>query len=298
MAFSENVRNEADERPSVARDLREIVSDLARYRELLYQLTLRDIRLKYKQAVMGFGWAVFMPVLIVLAGVAVRYAMGAFTGSAVNAHDLAGIAVKSLPWAFYVGAVTFATPSLTTNPTLVTKVYFAREVFPLSAVLAQTFDSAIGAVVVTIMLFILGIVPGVTALWVPLLALVLFVMTSAVAILLSCANLFFRDVKYIVQVLITFGIFATPVFFEPSMFGPRGATLLMANPLAPILEGLRLSLVEGQNLAATITTSTPRGTVTVWTPWYLAYASMFAVTASFAGSILFHRLEYVFAEKV
>jgi lipopolysaccharide transport system permease protein len=287
-----------DEPHTIARDLHDIVADFWRYRELLYQLTLRDVKIRYKQAIMGFGWAVLMPVLIVGAGVVVRYAMGSLSGASVAMTELAGIAVKAIPWAFFVGAIGFATPSLTSNTTLVTKVYFAREVFPLSAVFAQAFDSSIGAMALIVALPFMGVQITTAWLWAPLLAVILLVFTAGLCLFLSCANLFFRDVKYIVHVLVMFGIFATPVFFEPEMFGPRGAELIMLNPLSPLLEGFRLAVVEGHNLAAVLTTETQRGTVTMWTPLYLAYSTVWAVAGLFLSSIMFHRLEYVFAEKV
>ncbi len=294
--YVENAED-GDGPPSISRDLREIASDSWRYRGLLYQLALRDVRIRYKQAVMGFGWAVFMPIMIVLAGMFVRYAMGSLSGTGVDRQDLAGIAIKSIPWAFFVGAIGFATPSLTSNTTLVTKVYFAREVFPLSAVLAQAFDTGIGAVALVCVLPFLGASFTPALVWVPLLAVILLLFTVAVSLFLSCANLFFRDVKYIVQVLITFGIFATPVFFEPGMLGRKGALLVMLNPLSPVLEGLRLAILDGQNLAATLTTVTARGTVVVWSPLYLVYASAIAIVGLVGSAIMFHRLEYTFAER-
>jgi ABC-type polysaccharide/polyol phosphate export permease len=105
----------------VAGDLREIVVDeVWAYRHLAYQLTLRDVRIRYKLAVMGFAWAILMPALIVLAGVLVRYAMAYVGGSEVNAGEVAGMAVKALPWALYVGANGYAPVSITGNAQNVT----------------------------------------------------------------------------------------------------------------------------------------------------------------------------------
>ena len=131
-------------RQSLVGTFREILGDLRTYRELLLELARRDIRIRYKQAVMGFGWAIFMPILIVLSGVLVRVAMGQVSGSGVATADVAGIAVKGIAWAFFVGTITFATTTLTANHNLIAKVYFPREVLPLSALLAQCFDTAIG----------------------------------------------------------------------------------------------------------------------------------------------------------
>jgi len=118
------------------------------------------------------------------------------------------------------------------------------------------------------------------------------------ALFLSCANLFYRDVKYVVQVLLTFGIFFTPVFFEPEMFGPLGARLMMLNPLAPIMEGLRLSVVLGHNLVDTLVVPGRHGAVVAWSPWYLVYAAALAVLVFVSGLLVFHRAESKFAEYV
>ena len=94
--------------------------------------------------------------------------------------------------------------------------------------------------------------------------------TTGVSLFLSCANLFFRDVKYIVQVVLMFGIFFTPIFFEPAMLGPKGAYLAMLNPLTGILEGLRLSVVEGHNLLEPLTVVVKGVPRVAWEPWELA----------------------------
>jgi ABC-type polysaccharide/polyol phosphate export permease len=280
-------------------DFREIAADLNHHRDLLYQLTLRDIRIRYKQAVMGFGWAVLMPVLVVVSGLLVRLAVSFVSGRPLDRVVVAGIAVKAVPWGFFVTAIGFATTSLTGNSTLVSKIYFPREVLPLSSVLAAAFDATLGSAAVLLALFfVLEVDPTGTALWALPVMLLLFTFTVAAALFLSCANLFFRDVKYLVQILLTFGIFFTPVFFEVTMFGSLGAQLAMLNPLAPLLEGLRLSVVEGHNLAYTLTETVRGSTVVAWTPWYLAYSAAWAVGGLLAAALLFHRSEFIFAEYV
>jgi ABC-type polysaccharide/polyol phosphate export permease len=263
-------------------------------------MTLRDLRVRYKQAVMGFGWAILMPVLIVAAGALVKYAMARMAGTTLQAGDLAGMAVKAVPWAFFVGAIGFATVSLTSNINLVTKIYFPREVFPLSAVLTQVFDSAIGSATVVMLVFVVwGVQPSVQLLWVLPLALLMVLFTMAASLLLSCGNLFFRDVKYLVQVFLTFGIFFTPVLYDAQVFGPVGCPLMMLNPLAPLLEGLRLAVVEHHNLALPLVITSPAGeSVMAWHPGFLAYAAALAVLGGLGAWWIFHALEFVYAEYV
>ncbi len=286
-------------RPRWLVDLQEIGREYWQYRELLHQITLRDIRIRYKQAVMGFGWALLMPMLIVLSGLVVRYAMAYLSGSQLEATAITGVAVKAIPWAFFVGAIGFANASLTANTNLVTKIYFPREVLPISATLAQVFDSLVGAGALLLVLPLLGVRFSSTLIWVPVMALLLLVFTAGAALFLSCANLFFRDVKYIVQVVLTFGIFFTPVFFEPAMFGEMGTKILMLNPLAPMLEGIRLSVIEGHNLLhPMVQQSNTAQPIVTWSPWYIAYGATWAVVVLIGSSLMFHRLEFLFAEHV
>jgi lipopolysaccharide transport system permease protein len=286
-------------KPSIRRDLREIfVDELWTYRGLAYELTRRDIRVRYKQTVMGFGWAVLMPMLIVLSGALVRFAMSYVSGHHLAVEELAGIAVKAIPWSFFVGSMGFATASLVGNANLMTKIYFPREMLPLAATLAQSFDSTIGTIALLVVCPILGVHFGLGLLWAPLLAACIFLYTAGSALLAGCANLFLRDVKYLVQVLLTFGIFFTPVFFEPYMFGRLGARIMMLNPLAPLLEGLRLSVVYNHQLLEPLVVATAHGPVVAWSPWYLAYSATCAVLIFFVGLLVFHRAENKFAEYV
>lgn len=277
-------------------DLREIVSDLSRAKGLIYQLTLRDIRVRYKQAVMGFAWAILSPLLIVAAGVVVRVALLHMAGKEFELSAATAIVVKGLAWGFFSAAIGFATTSLSLNGSLITKIYFPRETLPLSVVLAAAFDSAIGSTAMALLLPFLGWVPTWAVLWLPLLVVTLFVFTLAVSLFVSCANLFFRDVRYITQLLVTFGIFFSPVYYEPSVLGARWVIPQMLNPLAPILEGLRLSVVDGHNLLQPIIRAVD-GAV-IWTPLYLGYSLLWAFGGLAISALIFHRSQYRFAEYV
>lgn len=279
-------------------DIKDATIEVWEHRELLEQLTRRDIKLRYKQAAMGLAWAVFMPCLIVLSGLIVRYAMAQISGATLKQSDIANIAVKGVGWAFFVGSLGFATASLVGNSNLVTKIYFPREVLPLSSVGAQSFDTTIGLLTLVIVLPFLGVRLHPSFVWVPLLLLLLLLFTTGVSLFLSCANLFFRDVKYIVQVVLMFGIFFTPIFFEPSMLGPRGAQLAMLNPLTGILEGLRLTVVEGRSLLHPISVVVKGVERPVWEPLELVYSAVCAVVAVLGSAMMFRRLQHLFAEYV
>jgi lipopolysaccharide transport system permease protein len=250
-------------------------------RDLLFVLTMRDIKIKYKQSVMGLLWAVLMPAIIVGAGMLIRVAMSKMSGSQLSPDSLASIAVKALPWAFFISAIRFATNSLTSNGNLVTKINCPRIAFPISAVLSALFDLAIAIVPLTVVLMWCGVVPGYALLWVPLIVALLVLLVSGLGIAFSAMNLFYRDVKYIVEIVLTFAIFFTPVLYDVDMLAEWRFWVLL-NPIAPLLEGLRSAVVL--NVAPDLD--------------WLLYSAVVSLTV-FAGSWwLFYKLEPAFADSV
>ena len=280
------------ERPNVRNALREILD----HRDLLVQLAARDIRIRYKQAVMGFAWAILMPLLIVGAGTLVRVAVVAMTGVKLDRAEIGGVVLKSFPWAFFSGALGFAVNAVTGNIALVTKIYFPRAVLPIAAVGANLFDLSVGLAVLLVTLPFLGAQLTANLLWVPVLVVLLITLTAGLSVILSCANLFFRDVKYIVNVVLTFGIFFTPVLFDATSFGTKGARILALNPLTPIFEGLRLSVMSGHDLFTPLTVMMRGHPVVAWQPWYLLYSAFWAFGTLALGLVLFQRTQYLFAE--
>jgi lipopolysaccharide transport system permease protein len=253
--------------------------ELYKSRELLYMLSWREIRVRYKQSVMGAMWAILMPLTIVMAGTVLRYAFATLSGTPLNMGDLVGLAVKSAPYAFVIGCVRFGTSSLIVNSNLLTKIYMPRLVFPLAAVVSQLFDFSVAAALLLLLVPFSGVGVSWELLWLPVLMLGLVLLASGLAILLSAASLFFRDVKYLVEVLLTFAVFFTPVFYDSKMMG-RWATLVLLNPIAPLLEGIASVVVHHQapNLA--------------WTGYSMGVAALFGLGAV----MLFMKLEPYFAE--
>ena len=133
--------------------------------------------------------------------------------------DLTAVAVKAAPWAFFVSTLRFGTTSLVNSAHLVTKIYLPRLIFPFAAVASQLIDFAIAAAGVTIFLVIAGTGVSLQLLWLPLLLGALILIATSLAILFSAASLFLRDVKFLVEVFLTFAIFFTPVFYESELFG-------------------------------------------------------------------------------
>jgi homopolymeric O-antigen transport system permease protein len=280
-------------RPSIV----QIVGEIWDARDLVVQFVLRDLTLRYVQAVMGFAWALLMPILIVGAGMMFRIVLSTLANSPLEGSSIASLAAKALPWAFFSGALSTATSSVIGNSNLISKVYFPREVLPLSTVIAQSPDLVIGLVVVaSVMPFIDKGGLSWSGLWVIAVLLLLMLFTVGCALFLSCANLFFRDVKYIVQVLLNFGVFATPVFFEPQMLGPKGAAIMMVLPLSPFIQAMDVALVHGHSLASTVVVTSRHGDVVVWAPWMLAYAAGWTLVLVITGIHVFRSGSSRFAE--
>ena len=257
------------------------IKELFKYRDLLLMLTWRDIKIRYKQSAMGFFWAILMPLLIVGAGILIRFAFSMNSNQRMNAADLPSIALKSLPWAFFVSAIKFGTNSLVGNSNLVTKIYFPREILPLAAVLASLFDASIASAVIILVLALAKVGVSIQLLWMPVLILLTLILTIGLAMLLSCANLFFRDVKYLVDVILTFAIFFTPVFYEARMLG-KWAPLLLLNPLGSLLEAINDTVIHHQ---------APSGQ-------WLLYAAAWSVMTLLISWRIFGRAQAAFAENI
>jgi homopolymeric O-antigen transport system permease protein len=277
MSSMEWVDRSASQR--LADDVGEMLREQYDYRELLYQMTRRDLLLRYKQTVMGFGWAVFMPVIntilfsvvfmrVARIDVGVPYPVFAYTGL--------------LAWNFFASSLRFSVSSLTANTNLVAKVYFPREIFPFSAVIVSAVDFAVGSVLLFAMMAYYHIVPSSAILFLPVVIFVQFALTSAVALLLAMANLFYRDVKYLFEVIITVWMFATSVLYPVDRVTGWAGTLLRLNPMTPIVDAYRSVLLRGQ-----LPTMGP-----------LAIDAVVAVVLLASIWLLFHRSEFQFAEYI
>lgn len=257
------------------------VRELIQFRDVLYMLVWREIKIRYKQSVLGAMWALLMPLIIVGAGIAVRFAFSSLTGAALHTGDVARVAVKSAPYGFLVAAIRFGTMSLVSNSNLLTKVYVPRLIFPLAAVLSQLFDFVIASTALGIGVLAMGTGVSIQLLWLPVLFIGLLALVVGAAVLLSAASLFFRDVKYLVEVLLTFAVFFVPVFYDTRMMG-KWAPLLLLNPISPILEAVSGTVVGH--------TAPDLG--------WLAYSLTFGFVFLWASMTVFRKLEPFFAESV
>lgn len=267
----------------------ESIREIYSYRDLLYALTYRDIRIKYKQAAMGMAWVFFMPVLAISSGILFRLVMAYFSGRSPQLADLVAVMVKSVPWLLFASIVGGAANSLIGNLGLITKIYFPREVVPLATLLSSLLDFAISMAGLIVILAGISLYSGESSpivispalLWVPLLLALLVLLAAAAGLLLSCANVFFRDVKYIVQVMLQFGIFFSLVYFTADELGSWSWVLLL-NPVAPLLEGIRMVVLDG-------------GLPNHHWPWLL-YSAIAGIGGFLMAASIFERAEHLFAE--
>ena len=260
--------------------MKKSLKEIWRYRELLGGLINKDIKLRYKQTLLGIAWAVFSPLTLTLIFTFVFSRFAAVKTGAIPypLFVYSGLAV----WTLFSGSLASAVTVLVNNSSLVTKVYFPREVFPLSAVLSKLPDFFLGLAVLFIMLPFFNVPFTAGLLWIPVIVLVQLAFTAGLALLLSMGNLFFRDVKYIFDSVITIWMFATSVIYPIKSSNPLINNLLALNPLIPVIDAFRDAVFEGG----------------IRNPVPFLLASAIALITLFAGLALFHKLEYLFAERI
>jgi ABC-type polysaccharide/polyol phosphate export permease len=264
---------------ALAHDVREMVSELVEYRDLLFQMTWRDLLIRYKQAVMGFGWAVFMPVTnAVIFSVIFTRVSPLQLDVPYPVYVYAGL----VPWNFFASALKFSMTSLTSNSNLLTKIYFPREVLPFSAVLVALVDFLVAGSVMGILMMYYGIGVSWTLLFLPLIVAVQVMFTAGMALALAMGNLFLRDVKYLSEVVIMVWMFATSVVYPVDRIGGNLGLLLKFNPMTPIIDAYRSILLRNELPAAG--------------PFLFAAGASLAVFV--IGWISFHRAEFEFAENI
>lgn len=218
--------------------------DLWTYRELIYFMIWRDIKVRYKQTVLGAAWAVIQPVLTMLVFNFI------FNGGITKVQTDSNIPypifsyTALLPWGLFTAALNNASRSLTSNQNMVTKIYFPRLVLPLASVLGGLVDFAIASIILVGMMFYFHIVPNIAALWTLPLFLILSIITAlGVALWLSAINVQYRDVNYVLPFLTQFWLFITPVAYSAKVISGKWQLVYSLNPMAGVVNGFRWSLL-------------------------------------------------------
>lgn len=256
------------------------LAELWRYRELLFILAWRDIKVRYKQTALGVAWAVLQP-LATMAVFSIFFGRVAEMPSGGVPYPLfvfAGL----LPWFFFQSAVTSSSGSVVGNQALVTKVYFPRLIIPLSSAGSAVIDFAVSFALLLAMMPIYGTAPGWGVLLAPLLVVLLGLAALGVGLLLAALTVAYRDFRYVVPFAIQLWMFATPaIYMDPQLIGPTGNAWLSLNPAHGLIAAFRACVLGGD------------------INW-LSLGTAVAVTAAFlaGGAAYFRRVERGFADVI
>ena len=258
--------------------LMEVVAEQWEYRELLVRMTARDLLLRYKQTVMGFGWAIFMPLVnTAIFSVIFTRVAAIDVGTPYPVYAFCGL----VAWNFFASSLRFSVTSLTSNPSLVTKVYFPREIFPFSAVLVSIVDFAVSSLVLVALMLYYRVEVGWPLLMLPVVVLAIIVFTAATALVISMANLFYRDVKYLFEIVIAVWMFATSVVYPIGRVGGKLGAVLALNPMTHLIDAFRAVLLDQR------------------VPGMAFHLTFAASILMLAGAwVMFHLAEFDFAENL
>lgn len=258
--------------------------DLVRARELIVDLVRKDMRARYRYAMMGFLWAVLEPVaLMVVLTFVFSYVLGGSPmgpGAQGGAPFAVSLLCGLIFWQFTANSVLSSVRCLIDNQNLVKKVYFAREAVPVAALGYPMVNLAIGFVLLVALHLVLGGGLTLAVLWVPLIFGIQLLLTAGAALLLSCANVIYRDIGYMASVAVLFGFYATPVFYplelvlESDKLPALAKGLYLLNPMAELLTAYRQALFEGHMPAL----------------WLLIWPAVSGAALFLGGAWLFRRL--------
>jgi lipopolysaccharide transport system permease protein len=250
------------------------------YRELLYFLTWREIKVRYKQTALGAAWAIIQPLFTMLI-------FSLFFGRLAKVPSdripyplfcMAGL----VPWTFFANGLAQSSNSLVTSSNLISKVYFPRLTIPLSAVLSGSVDFAISFGLLVVMMVLYHQAPPLRCVYLPLFFLLAFVTALGVGLWMSALNVEYRDVRYTIPFLTQFWMFATPIAYPSSLLHEPWRAVYGLNPMVGVVEGFRWALI---------------GTDTAPGPMIVA-SSFMAVIILIGGAFYFRRMEKTFADVV
>jgi lipopolysaccharide transport system permease protein len=263
----------------IAADVTVIVREQVDYSELLRVIARRDLTVRYQNSVLGFGWAVFVPLLQMLIFTLVFTRLAPIdTGMPYPIYAYTGLLI----WSWFASSLRFAGTSLISNPHLVTKVYFPREVLPFSAVLVAFFDFLVASIVLVglMVYFDVRISWALGAL--PVIIVTQLVFTAAIALVVAMAHLFYADVKYVFELFLLLWMFASSVLYPLDRIGGTVGMVLRGNPMTVLIDAYRDVLLHGS-----------------WPAWApLGVVALTSVLFLGVAWIAFHRAEYRFAEEI
>jgi lipopolysaccharide transport system permease protein len=255
--------------------------ELWEYRELLYFLIWRDIKVRYKQTVLGAAWAIIQPffTMVVFSVFFGKLAEMPSDGIPYPIFSYAAL----VPWTFFSRGLSEASNSLVGSAGLITKVYFPRLAMPIATVIGGVVDFALAFIMLLGMMLYYSVIPTVNVIWLPFFLLLALVTSLGIGLWLSAMNVQFRDVRYTVPFITQFWMFATPIAYPSSLIeNPLLRTLYGINPMAGVVEGFRWALLS---------TDTAPGPIII-------ISSLAALMLLVSGALYFRRMEKTFADVV
>jgi lipopolysaccharide transport system permease protein len=253
---------------------------LWRSRELLYFLIWRDVKVRYKQTLLGAAWAILQPLLTMVVFSIFFGKLARMPSDGVPYPLFAYVAL--VPWTFFANGLILSSGSLVSNQTLLRKVYFPRLVIPISAVASGLIDFGIAFVVLLGLAARYGVTPTSHMLWLPALVLLALVTALGVGLWFAALNVLYRDIQYVVPFLVQVWLYATPIVYPSSLVPERWRTLYALNPMVGVVEGFRWALL---------------GTGTAPGPMILVSAAA-ALALMIGGLFFFRRMEKSFSDVV
>jgi len=256
------------------------LGELWQYRELLYFLTWRDVKIRYKQTVLGASWALLQPLLTMLIFTLIfgRVAKIPTGGVPYPLFALVGLA----PWTFFAYGLSQSSNSLVASANMLKKVYFPRLAIPLSSVCSGAVDFGIVLGLLAAMMAWYRVPLNPTMLWIPAFVLLAFVASFGVGLWLSALNVQYRDVRYVVPFLLQFWMYATPIAYPMSALHEPWRTLLALNPMTGVVEGFRWALLGSARSSGPL----------------VAISMVVALVVLVTGAFYFRRMERTFADVV
>lgn len=252
--------------------------ELWRYKDLFYFLVWRDIKIIYKQTVMGFAWAIIRPFfsMVIFSIVFGRLAQVPSDGIPYPIFSYAAL----VPWTYFATAITKSTESLISNSGMLTKIYFPRLVIPMTPVLAGLVDFAIAFTLLIGMMFWYGYMPTLNILLIPMLMLLMIMTAAGIGMWLSALAIQYRDIKHAIQFIAQFLMYAAPVVWPVSLIPEQYRLIYGIYPMAGIIEGFRAALIGVNPL-----------------PWDLIAIGTISTMAIFISGLLYFRnVESIFAD--
>lgn len=256
------------------------ISELKRYRDLFYFLTLREIQVRYKQTVLGGLWAILQPLLTMIVFTLFFGRLAKIPSDGVPYPIFSFAAL--VPWTFFTNALTNSSSSLITNQAFISKVYFPRIAIPITTIFSWLLDFVIALIVLFIMMIFYRVAPTPLILFFPFLTLLMVFTASGVGLWLSALNVQYRDFRYVIPFVVQLWMFISPVVYSISMLPKRFRLIYALNPMAGIIEGFRSALLG-----------------TIKYPWLLLGAStVISVLILISGLVYFRRVERLFADVI